>query len=106
MPQYTPLPAEQTLLAPGTFEDTRFFFFILRADRKKLQSLCDRYFNERAAASGVHYDALGIVALAFSHVHSLRSAQEESGLIRYKDIAFWVPVWGGSPKTGHHLCLF
>lgn len=106
MPIYAPFPGEQTLVPPGTFEDTRFFFFFLHAERERTQALCDRTFNERAGNDGVHYRAFGTVMLAFTHVERLLSPSTDEGWITYKDIALWVPVWGGSERTGKHLCLF
>jgi hypothetical protein len=108
MHHYTPFPGELTLLPPGHFRDTRFFYFFLRADQARLQACCDRYFNDRLAAAGspLGYKSLGCVMLAFTHVEELKSADPAAGTTRYKDIAFWVPViarhTGGLPR----LCLF
>lgn len=93
MSAYLPFPGEQSLIPPGNFADTRFFYFFLKADPKRLQALCDRYLGGR-------YRAFGTVALAFTHVSGLVSGEPERGKITYKDIAFWVPVWR------EHLCLF
>jgi hypothetical protein len=95
MSAYIPFPGEQSLMPPGTFSDTRFFYFFLKADPGRLQALCDRYFGGR-----IPYRALGTVALAFTHVEELVGAEPERGRITYKDIAFWVPVWH------ERLCLF
>jgi hypothetical protein len=105
---YTAFPGELTLLPPGHFRDTSFFYFFLRADQARLQACCDRYFNDRLATSGssLSYRSLGCVMLAFSHVEELKSADPAAGTTRYKDIAFWVPLiathTGGLPR----LCLF
>jgi hypothetical protein len=102
MSEYVDFPGEQSLRPPGTLEDTRFFYFVLPADQQRLQSLCDRVFNARSGGQ-LAYAPLGIVLLAFTHVERLRSADPEGGVITYKDIAIWVPVWGGKTKP---LCLF
>ena len=102
MGAYVEFPAEQTLRPPGLFEDTRFFYFVLRADQARLRALCDRYLNAPSGGA-MNYSPIGIVLLAFSHVVGLRSADADRGVITYKDIAFWVPVLGGKTKP---LCLF
>jgi hypothetical protein len=99
---YVDFPGEQSLRAPGDLEDTRFFYFVLRADEGRLRALCDRYLNAPSGGQ-LAYAPLGVVLLAFSHVERLRSADPSRGTITYKDIAFWVPVWGGKTKP---LCLF
>jgi len=102
MRPYVEFPGEQALRPPGEFEDTRFFYFVLPADKARLQAACDRFLN--APADGkVNYTPHGIVLLAFSHVERLRSGDPASGTITYKDIAFWVPVSGGETKP---FCLF
>jgi Acetoacetate decarboxylase (ADC) len=102
MGKYIEFPGEQTLRPPGDCGDTRFFYFLLRADHDRLRALCDRYFNEPSGGA-CSYEPLGIVLLAFTHVERLSSADPLRGTITYKDIAFWVPVWGGKTAS---LCLF
>jgi hypothetical protein len=102
MNDYFDFPAERSLLPPGDLAATHFYYFLLRADRQKLQALCDRVFNDRAGGE-LAYRALGFVALAFTHVERLTCADPVRGSICYKDIALWVPVWGGKTRP---LCLF
>lgn len=102
MGEYIPFPGEQTLVPPGDCERTKFFYFLLHADQDRLRALCDRYFN-KLSGGACKYEPLGFVMLAFSHVDELRSSDPERGTIRYKDIAFWVPVAGGKTKP---ICLF
>jgi hypothetical protein len=102
MSDYIPFPGEQTLSPPGAFEDTRFFYFVLKADQRELQALCDRYLN-RPHGGQLRYEPVGVVLLAFTHVERLFSNEADRGSIRYKDIAFWVPVLGGRTAT---VCLF
>ena len=99
---YVDFPGEQSLRPPGQFRDTRFFYFVLGADQARLQWLCDHYLNDPSGGT-LAYKSLGVVLLAFSHVEGLSSADSERGIITYKDIAFWVPVWGGQTRP---LCLF
>ncbi len=101
MNDYIPFPGEQALLAPGTFERTRFFYFILKADAAKLDALCRRYLS---GPSRRDYSHLGVVVLGFTHVDGLTSGMDrDHGVITYKDIAIWVPVSGGQTNA---VCLF
>ena len=101
MNDYISFPGEQALVAPGTFERTRFFYFILKADRDKLDSLCKRYLS---GPSGRAYSPVGVVVVGFTHVDGLTSAiDRDHGTITYKDIALWVPVMGGQLNP---VCLF
>jgi Acetoacetate decarboxylase (ADC) len=102
MNPYVDLPGEQSLRPPGEFQGTRFFYFVLEGDKDRLRSVCDRYLNGPSGGK-LEYSPLGVVLLAFSHVERLSSADPERGTIAYKDIAFWVPVWGGKTRS---LCLF
>ena len=102
MKPYVDFPGEQSLRPPGEFKDTRFFYFVLGADKDRLHALCERYLNG-PAGGGLAYAPLGIVLLAFSHVERLLSGDPNHGTITYKDIAFWVPVSGGKTKP---FCLF
>jgi len=104
MTDYVELPGEQSLLPPGTFENTRFFYFVLPADEQRLRALCDKYFNVPSGGQ-LSYHPLGVVLLAFTHVDRLTSAEPARGGITYKDIALWVPVWGGHARA-KPLCLF
>jgi len=102
MNPYIEFPGEQSLRPPGVFADTRFFYFILPADQDRLRSLCQRYLRS-GSGEGPAYEPLGVVLLAFTHVTDLTSGDPQRGTITYKDIAFWVPVWGGKVRP---LCLF
>ena len=91
------------LVPPGTFEDTRFFYFGLSAKIDALRALCDRYLNTPSGGK-LAYRPVGVVLLAFSHVERLSSETDpDRGGFTYKDIAFWVPVLGG---VTHPVCLF
>jgi hypothetical protein len=101
MNEYVAFPGEQALVAPGTFERTRFFYFVLKAERDKLEALCERYLR---GPSGRPYSPVGVVVLGFTHVDGLTSSMDrDHGTITYKDIALWVPVMGGHLNP---VCLF
>jgi acetoacetate decarboxylase len=102
MRPYVEFPGEQSLRTPGVFENTRFFYFVLPADQARLQDVCDRFLNAPSGGA-VDYKPHGVVFLAFSHVERLVSGDPDRGTIRYKDIAFWIPVSGGATKP---FCLF
>ena len=102
MNPYVEFPGEQSLRPPGVFADTRFFYFILPANEDRLRSLCQKYLRSGSGDSP-DYQPLGVVLLAFTHVMDLTSGDPKRGTITYKDIAFWVPVWGGRVCS---LCLF
>ena len=67
MRPYVELPGEQALRPPGEFEHTRFFYFVLPADKAALQSACDRFLN---APSGGQVDFAR--AETFLTMHSQR----------------------------------
>src|SRR5262249_550056 len=102
MSEYVDFPGEQSLRAPGELADTPFFYFFRPADEARLRALCDRYLNGPSGGA-LAYAPLGVVLLAFTHVEKLTSADPARGSITYKDIALWVPVWGGKTRP---LCLF
>lgn len=92
MPSYIARGGEQELLAPCGLAGTQFYIFLLKADTAKLQALMDRLFNTPSNGA-VRYEAFwDHVALMFTHVDRLSSADPSQGWADYGDIAMWVPV--------------
>lgn len=91
LPTYIERGGEQSLVPPGTLNSTQFYIFVLKADKTKLQAMADRLFNTPSGGA-VDYRAFSdYVALMFTHVDELYSAQPSQGWINYHDIALWVP---------------
>jgi hypothetical protein len=92
MPLYLPRGGEQELVAPCGLDGSQFYVFLLQADQSKLQALIDRLFNAPSGGA-VKYEAFwDHVALMFTHVDRLFSADPSQGWAAYGDIAMWVPV--------------
>ncbi len=83
---------EQELLPPCGLYGSQFYVFILQGNRVNLQSLLDRLFN-RPSGGALKYEAFSdYVAVMFTHVDRLTSAEPSQGWAAYGDIAMWVPV--------------
>jgi hypothetical protein len=92
MPTYLTRGGEQELVSPCGLDGSQFYVFLLQADRARLQALIDRLFNTPSGGA-VHYEAFwDHVALMFTHVDRLFSADATQGWAAYGDIAMWVPV--------------
>ncbi len=91
-PAYLARGGEQELVAPCALDGSQFYVFLLKAQQAKLQSLIDRLFNQPSGGA-VRYEAFwDHVALMFTHVDRLSSADPAQGWAAYGDIAMWVPV--------------
>jgi acetoacetate decarboxylase len=83
---------EQELLPPCGLYGSQFYVFILQGNRVNLQNLLDRLFN-RPSGGALKYEAFSdYVAVMFTHVDRLTSAEPSQGWAAYGDIAMWVPV--------------
>lgn len=92
MPAYLARGGEQELVAPCALDGSQFYVFMLKAEQAKLQALIDRLFNQTSGGA-VRYEAFwDHVALMFTHVDRLSSADPAQGWAAYGDIAMWVPV--------------
>ena len=92
MPAYLARGGEQELVAPCALDGSQFYVFMLKAQQDKLQALMDRLFNQPSGGA-VRYEAFwDHVALMFTHVDRLSSADPSQGWAAYGDIAMWVPV--------------
>lgn len=92
MPSYIARGGEQELVSPCGLAGSQFYVFLLKADTAKLQALMDRLFNTPSDGA-VRYEAFwDHVALMFTHVDRLSSADPKQGWAAYGDIAMWVPV--------------
>ncbi len=92
MPTYLSRGGEQELIPPCALDGSQFYVFLLKADQARLQSLMDRLFNTPSGGA-VRYEAFwDHVALMFTHVDRLSSADPAQGWAAYGDIAMWVPV--------------
>ena len=92
MPGYIERGGEQELLPPCGLYGSQFYVFILQGNRANLQNLLDRLFN-RPSGGALKYEAFSdYVAVMFTHVDRLTSAEPSQGWAAYGDIAMWVPV--------------
>lgn len=92
MPAYVPRGGEQELVAPCGLDGSQFYVFLLKADQARLQALIDRVLNAPSGGA-VRYEAFwDHVALMFTHVDRLFSADPSQGWAAYGDIAMWVPL--------------
>lgn len=92
MPPYLTRGGEQELVAPCALDGSQFYVFLLKAQQARLQALMDRLFNQPSGGA-VRYEAFwDHVALMFTHVDRLSSADPTQGWAAYGDIAMWVPV--------------
>lgn len=97
LPAYVARSGEQELVPPCPLTSTQFYVFLLKGDQAKLQALLDRLFNVPTGGA-VRYEAFwDHVALMFTHVDRLSSADASQGWAAYGDIALWVPFLD---KTG------
>jgi len=91
-PAYIERGGEQELLPPCGLYGSQFYVFILQGNRVNLQSLLDRLFNQPSGGA-LKYEAFSsYVAVMFTHVDRLTSAEPAQGWAAYGDIAMWVPV--------------
>jgi Acetoacetate decarboxylase (ADC) len=92
MPAYIERGGEQELLPPCGLYGSQFYVFILQGNRVNLQNLLDRLFNQPSGGA-LNYEAFSsYVAVMFTHVDRLTSAEPAQGWAAYGDIAMWVPV--------------
>jgi hypothetical protein len=92
LPAYIARGGEQELVAPCGLAGSQFYVFLLRGDKQKMQALADRLFNVPSGGA-VRYEAFwDHVAVMFTHVDRLSSADPAQGWAAYGDIALWVPL--------------
>jgi hypothetical protein len=92
MPAYIQRGGEQELCPPCGLYGSQFYVFILQGNKVRLQNLLDRLFNQPSAGA-LKYEAFSsYVAVMFTHVDRLTSAEPAQGWAAYGDIAMWVPV--------------
>ena len=92
MPAYIERGGEQELVPPCGLYGSQFYVFILQGNRSNLQNLIDRLFN-KPSGGALNTEAFSsYVAVMFTHVDRLTSAEPAQGWAAYGDIAMWVPV--------------
>ena len=92
MPAYVARGGEQELVPPCGLFGSQFYIFLLQGNRTNLQALIDRLFNQPSGGA-LKYEALSsYVAVMFTHVDRLTSADPSQGWAAYGDIAMWVPL--------------
>lgn len=83
---------EQELVPPCGLDGSQFYVFLLKADQTKLQATIDRLFNFPSGGALQYEVFWDHVALMFTHVDRLSSADPAQGWAAYGDIAMWIPV--------------
>lgn len=92
---YSDLPGDLVAPLPYAFENGLFFNFILTGDMRRLQTLCDQWFN-RPSRFAVHVrPTMPIIGLTFVYYPKAWSRGldlDEYGLMTYKEMIFSIFV--------------
>ena len=95
MQTYIDRGGELVYQPPFVSEEVEYYGFILDADKKKLQDLCDSYLNSAIGSAGRFVPAAGFVLLACCKLPSLRSiSPPHSNFGRFveHEVALWMLV--------------
>jgi hypothetical protein len=93
MQSYIDRGGELVYAPPFIAEGVEYYGFVLDADKRKLQELCDRYLNQPTGGRGRFVPAGGFVVLACCNLASLRSKTppyDNFGRFAELEVAFWV----------------
>ncbi len=98
---------------PLVCEGARLYCFFLRADRARLQQLCDRVLKKPTGGALRYVPRLDHVVLTFGVLSALRSLHPgfaDRGFALEREAAIWIPTIAqqavGHSYTSRHLALF
>src|SRR5688572_20372104 len=93
LPLYVDFPGEPVAVPPLAQMQSRIFAFVIPADRRALETLCRRYFDE---PTGGVVRAVPMGSFVILLAADVGAAYEAEGPLRGKvpeiDIGFWVPI--------------
>ncbi|MEM8637301.1 MAG: hypothetical protein AAGG51_00585 [Cyanobacteria bacterium P01_G01_bin.54] len=92
LPRYIERGGEQSFAPPYQIKNAELYLFALKANRQKLQALCDQYLNHPKSAFE-YRPILGCVLLGFHGCESLIPAQTNLSFAQEGEVLFWIPVW-------------
>jgi uncharacterized protein with NAD-binding domain and iron-sulfur cluster len=95
LPGYVEFGELATAPAPLVCERLRMFGFAARADRERLQALCDLVLNRPTQGALRYAPRFAHVLLVFSVLDGVRSdaaTHRHLGCVSYREAAIWIPV--------------
>jgi hypothetical protein len=94
-PQYLSRGGEQVFVPPYVAEGVQFFGFVVKADRAKLQAICDRYLNGPSGTQDFE-PLVPFVMFVFNklgRMYPKNPPDHDRGWYSEQEAAVWMPVW-------------
>lgn len=92
-PPYIERGGEQTYCPPYMNQGAKLHSFLLQANQKSLQALCDKYLNQPTRGMTHYQPVLPYVFLVFAEVeqqYSIKQPDQQRGWVAEVDVAFWI----------------
>ncbi|NKB17168.1 MAG: acetoacetate decarboxylase family protein [Pseudanabaena sp. CRU_2_10] len=92
-PSYIERGGEQTYSPPYMAQGAKLYSFLLQANRKSLQALCDKYLNQPTGGITNYQPVLPYVFLVFADIereYSMQEPDRQRGWMPEINVAFWI----------------